>query len=116
MPAGIYDIVCEQGATFVRTLNWLDENETPINLTGFTARMDVRVTTQATTPLVTLTTENGGIVLGDQTGEITLTLSAEETDDLPAKKAVYDLELVSGSGVVTRLLQGSFTISPQVTR
>lgn len=116
MPAAIYDIVCEQGATFVRTLTWLDENETPINLQGFTARMHVRATAQATTTVVTLTTENGGIVLTPQTGEIMLTLSATQTDALPPRKAVYDLELVSDTGIVTRLLQGSFTVSPQVTR
>lgn len=116
MASGLYDMICEQGATFVRNLSWLDENELPINLFGFTARMQVRATTQAATPLVTLTTDNGGIVLTPATGGIRLYLSAQATDSLPARKAVYDLEMVGADGTVTRLVQGSFTIVPQVTR
>lgn len=29
---------------------------------------------------------------------------------------VYDLELVSGSGTVTRVLEGTFSLTPEVTR
>jgi len=116
MAAGSYDIICEQGATFVRTLVWLDENETPINLYGYTARMHVRPTVQSATILATLTTENGGIAITAATGTITLQMSATTTDALPARRAVYDLEVVSNGGVVTRLVEGTFTITPQVTR
>lgn len=116
MVAGVYDIICEQGASFVRTLVWADENETPINLTGYTARMQVRPTVQSNTVLASLTTELGGIVLTPATGEIKLELSAAQTNALPAGRAVYDLELISGLGFVTRLVEGSFTVKPQVTR
>jgi hypothetical protein len=58
MAAGQYDITCEQGATFARTLQWLDENEVAVDLTGYTARMHVRKTVKATTTLVELTTSN----------------------------------------------------------
>jgi hypothetical protein len=33
-----------------------------------------------------------------------------------AKTYVYDLELVSGAGVVTRLVMGTFTVRREVTR
>lgn len=116
MVAGVYDIVCEQGASFLRTLVWQDENETPINLTGYTARMQVRPTVQSNTVLVSLTTENGAITLGGATGEVRLELTATQTNALPAGRAVYDLELVSTYGFVTRLVEGSFTVKAQVTR
>jgi hypothetical protein len=29
---------------------------------------------------------------------------------------VYDLEITSGSSIVTRLLQGNITVNPEVTR
>jgi hypothetical protein len=45
-----------------------------------------------------------------------LTISATDTAALTAGRGVYDLELVSGSGIVTRLLQGVATISRNVTR
>lgn len=116
MPAGTYDIVCEQGATFQRTLVWQDETETPIDLTGYTARMHVRPSVKAADVVVQLTTENGRIVLYPSLGKIELQLTAAVTETLPARACVYDLELVAPSGIVTRLLQGQFSITPEVTR
>jgi hypothetical protein len=116
MAAARYDIVCEQGASFVRTLVWLDENEVPIQLNGYTARMHIRPTVTSSTLLAELTTENGGITLQPTTGGIGLTLTAAQTNALPARKAVYDLELESADGFVVRLVEGAFTINPQVTR
>lgn len=116
MPAGNYDIVCEQGATFQRELVWSDSSEQPINLTGYTARMQVRPSIKSSEVVIELTTANARIILYPLLGKIQLLLTAAQTAALPAKACVYDLELVSGSGHVTRLLQGSFTITPEVTR
>jgi hypothetical protein len=116
MAAGRYDIVCEQGATFIRELTWTDATEQPVNLTGYSARMHVRQTIKSATTVIELTTANGRVVLYPTTGKIVMTLTAEQTAALPTKPCVYDLELVSGSGVVTRLIEGSFTVKPEVTR
>jgi len=116
MAAGTYDLICEQGATFQRTLVWQDETETPINLTGYSARMQVRPSIKSTEVVIELTTANGRIVLYPALGKIELLLTAVQTAALTAKQCVYDLELVSASGHVTRLLQGAFTITPEVTR
>lgn len=115
MPAGGYDMVCEQGSTFVRKFTWTDENEVPVDLTGFTARMHIRTAVTAASPSLELTTTNGRIVLNPTLGTITLQITAADTAALVAKRYVYDLELVSGA-TVTRLLQGGFTVSPEVTR
>lgn len=88
----------------------------PVNLTSYTARMQIRETVETTTTLVELTTENGGITLGGAAGTITLLIAATATDDLDFETAVYDLELISGSGVVTRLLYGDVTLVSEVTR
>jgi tRNA threonylcarbamoyladenosine modification (KEOPS) complex Pcc1 subunit len=115
MPAGGYDMVCEQGATFSRVFTWADENEVPVDLTGYTARMHVRTAVGTATTTIELTTANSRITLGGAAGTITLQLTATDTAALAAKRYVYDLELVSGA-TVTRLLQGAFTVSPEVTR
>lgn len=116
MAAGTYHIICEQGATFTRELTWSDENDQPINLTGYTARMQVRQSVKSTAVVLELTTTNGRVVLYPASGKIVLSLTATETAALPAKSCVYDLELVSAGGVVTRLVEGSFTVRPEVTR
>jgi hypothetical protein len=77
----------------------------------------VRETYSSASAILTLTTENGGITLGGAAGTITLSATAIVTAALTAPfSGVYDLELVSGGGVVTRLLEGVATVSPEVTR
>lgn len=106
-----------RGATFSEQIEWKDENGVAIDLSGFTARMHMRDTLEATTPFLTLTTENGGIALGGAAGTVDLLASAAATSAISATSGVYDLELVAGDGVtVTRLLEGLVTISPEVTR
>ena len=72
---GIYNITCSQGATFSRVLTWADSAKKPYNITGYTARMHVRSSVDATSTLTTLTTENGRIALGGTAGTVTLTIS-----------------------------------------
>lgn len=104
-----------RGASFSEQIEWKDESGTPVNLTGFTARMHMRETLEATDPFLTLTTENGGITLGGVAGTIQLLANATQTTAITATSGVYDLELVSGANV-TRLLEGLVIISPEVTR
>jgi len=115
MAATTYDILIEQGATYSQVITYKD-NGVAVNLTGYTARMQVRATLESASTLVELTTANSRIALGGTAGTITLTISATDTAALTAGRGVYDLELVSGSGIVTRLLQGVATISRIVTR
>lgn len=110
-----------QGATFFESWAWStapDENSpyTPVDLTGCTARMQIRSKIEATTPLLTLTTENGGISLGGTAGTIELLIDADDTAALTWTSGVYDLEVVFPGGQVTRLTYGSVTVSPEVTR
>lgn len=115
MPAGTYNIVCDQGSTLSRVITWKNSSGTPINLTSYTARMQVRDGYSATSSLLSLTTENGGITLGGALGTITLVASATDTAALTPDQYVYDLEMITGS-TVTRLLQGTFIVTPEVTR
>lgn len=114
MSAGAYDITCEQGATFSRTLTVKDSNGDARDLSDYTARMQVRRTTSSSTTLVELTTENGRISLNSD-GEISLSLSATETAAL-TDEGVYDLEIEDSSGNVERVVEGSFNLDLEVTR
>jgi hypothetical protein len=107
----------------VRYSTKVDGVDTPINLTGFTARMQVRSSVKATTPLLSISTTTGEISIDGPTGTITINVPAATTKDLPptdlkglnANYPVYDFELVNGSEV-TRLFEGNFEIVPEVTR
>lgn len=89
---------------------------TPVDLTSFTARMQVRQTDQsADPPLINLVSPTD-IVIDNTAKTITITITATATAALTFASGVYDLELVSGSGVVTKLLKGSVTVEDEVTR
>lgn len=119
MPAATYDLLIEQGATYRRTFTWRqgEADGEPYDLTGCTARMQIRPKAGLGVALA-LTTENGGILLGEATGQIDVFMSADETDALGATllRGVYDLEIVYPSGDVTRVVQGKVRVSANVTR
>lgn len=88
----------------------------PVNLSGFTARMHIRSSLTATTTLLELTTENSRIALDNTAKTITLTISATDTALLTFTSAVYSLELVSGAGVISKVLFGTVSLIKEVTR
>lgn len=92
------------------------EYNSPVSLAGYTARMQIKAKAKDATPLVTLTTENGGILLDNTLKTITLNISASSTAGLDFTQAVYDLELVSGSGVVKRFAEGSISLKQEITK
>ena len=110
--AARYDITIEQGATFTFDLQVNDTD-----LTGFTVRMQGRTSHAATTTVFSLTNASGITVShqGNHSHIVPL-ISATATAAFTAPLAgVYDIEYESG-GVVTRILEGSFYITPEVTR
>ena len=125
MTAVIYDIEIEQGTTPIKEFIYKDSTGIPINLTGYTARMQIRPTVASASILLELTTENGKLILGGLSGQIQMVFSEADTSVLP-RGGVYDLELVQGSAdydpnavdapTVIRLLQGEVLLSKGVTR
>jgi hypothetical protein len=91
------------------------EYNQPIDLTGYTARMQIREKITSETVLETLTTENGKILIDTSQKTISLVLSAEMTAAYAWKSGVYSLEMVK-DGVVTGLIYGSVSVEREVTR
>lgn len=125
MIAGIYNITCEQGADFIRSivLKYPDADdptgETYLNfdLTNYTGRMQVRRVIDDASYLIELTTANTGILIepGSTDGEIQIVMTSIQTAALTSS-GIYDLEIISGSGTVSRVIQGTFTLNLEVTR
>lgn len=114
MPAGRHNFTIEQGATFARSLVWLDGNNDPHNLTGYSARMAIRphIDDDVT---VYLTSANGRITLGGSAGTIAITIPSASTAAI-VEDGVYDLEVVAPGGDVHRVLQGEIRLDREVTR
>lgn len=91
------------------------EYNQPVDLTGFTARMQIRAKLEDTTVIKELTSENGLIVIDNTTKTITLNISASDTAAFTFQTAVYSLELVNGA-VVTPFANGTVALIREVTR
>ena len=124
MSAATYNIKADQGSTWNPTWTHKDSAGALVDLTGYAARLQVRESYASETVLLDLTTENGGITLGGVAGTIAPLATATQMAALvvadapgtpPARRCVYDFELVLGA-VVKRKLQGTFTVSREVTR
>jgi hypothetical protein len=109
----IYNIKAYQGATYDLNMTWAIGG-TAVNLTGYSAAMQVRENPSATATILSLT-NGSGITLGGTAGTIAVAVSANTMGSATPGNYVYDLELNSG-GQVTRLLQGGFSISAEVTK
>lgn len=116
MAAGQHDILIEPGANFQLSLVYKDSAGALVNLTGYTARMQVRPTKDSDTVLMSATTANGTITMGGTAGTITVDVPAADTLGVEGLKGVYDLLITSPAGAVTRLLQGVAYINQDVTR
>lgn len=92
------------------------EYNTPVSLAGYTARMQIREKLTDSTPLLSLTTQNGGLILDNTAKTITIVISAEQSALLKFSQAVYDLEFTAADGEVTRFAEGSFLFKQEVTR
>ena len=104
-----------QGETWNLTLSWKDSGGVPVNLTGYSARMQARTTYDAAVPVLSLT-NGSGITLGGTAGTLAVSVDATTTAAIGAATYVWDVEVVSAGSVVTRLAGGNLTVTPEVTR
>ena len=115
MSAARYNLIIDQGTDFALEFI-VKESGTAKNLSGYNARAQLRPTKDHVgnpTKAFTCTIEDGSV-----TGKIKAALSSSDTSDVSAGRYFYDLELFTTGGtvIVTRLLEGTVTITQEVTR
>lgn len=103
-----------KGTTFTLAPVWKIDN-LPVDITGYTADMQVRYATD-TAIIVELSTANGRAVISGALGKVTLTLTASQTAALAANNYIYDLNLTAPDSTVTKILTGAFVVAESVTQ
>lgn len=109
--AAVSNLAIDQGTTFSVTITVTDDTGSARNLTNYTARSQMRKSYYTTAN--TAFTAN---LLNPSDGTITLDLSASQTSALKAGRYVYDVELVSNTATVERIVEGIVTIYPEATK
>ena len=113
---GNYNIIIYGGYSLNQIFTWSDQNGNIVNLAGFTATLEGRYNLTDSSPFLTLSTSNGGIVLGGSAGTITLLMSTAATAALTPGVGVYNLQITSPTGEVDPLMQGTITVQEMPTR
>lgn len=117
MAAGECNLYIDQGADVEIPITvYNPDGVTPVDLTGYTARMQAREKIDDDDPFLELTTANSRITIDGPAGLVTLIFPAATTAALTKYSGFYDLELVNGAGKVERLIYGTFVIRREVTR
>jgi hypothetical protein len=125
MAAGKYSFTVEQGSTFERQLTYQDSNGVPIDLTSYSARMQIRPSPGSPTLYLTLSSslrpDGTGLNMNGLTGvnpttsgTIGIVISAATSSLLTFDEAAYDLEIYSAS-YASRIIEGKVKLSKEVT-
>lgn len=104
------NIVIDQGTTFSTSISLTDENGDAIDLTGFTGRSQMRK------HYTSSNSQSFTVTLNSSEGTVGLTLTSSQTANLVPGRYVYDVEVVSAANVVSRIVEGIVTVTPEVTR
>jgi hypothetical protein len=115
--AVLYNVVIDQGADWFLDVTYDNPDGTPVNLTGYTAALQLRSLPTDSTAVLSLTT-GAGITITGATGLVSIHATATQTRAIDEGVYYYDLEISSNNNpaIVTRLIQGQAEVSAEVTR
>jgi len=131
MAAGKYSFIIEQGATTDFEIQYIDASGTPVDLTDYEGRMQIRSSAGGTV-YITLSSSLGpcgtglnfngspsseGYPLPKSSGSIGIYIASVSSSALDFNEAVYDLEIYSGSTCpyVIRVIEGNVKLSKEIT-
>lgn len=103
------NIIIDQGADYINTFDITHANNASANLETYTATAYIRKH-YASTSYYTFTANTNA------NGVLTISMTANNTANIPAGRYVYDCVVTSNTGTITRLIEGIVTVNPSVTR
>lgn len=110
--AAVANLSIDQGATFTSDITVKDINGSVFDLTGYTAVAKMAKGYSSTRTRTTITTT----FAEDRTsGILTISLTNTQTAALDPERYVYDVEITSSTGKVTRVIEGIITVRPEVS-
>ena len=113
MPAGYLELFLEKGASFNTTITLYDVNNDPYDLSGYTANSEIRKSYYSANSVATFTT---GFNNDPTDGNLSLSLSYQQTANIAPGRYVYDVYLTTSDDLVrTRVLEGIINVTPSAT-
>jgi len=107
----VSNLTVDQGSTFSASIDITDTEDNVLVLTGYTVAGQIRKTYDSSTAV-----SFSASVSNASTGEVTISLTPAQTNALVAGRYVYDVEITSAGGTVTRVIEGQLEVTPGVTQ
>jgi len=104
------NLIIDQGSDYTVTVSLTDASGNTMVLTDYTGRAQMRKSPTASSY------KEFTVSIDEDAGDVTLSMTSAYTADITAGRYMYDVEIVSSANVVTRVLQGIATVSPEITR
>ena len=106
------ELTVDQGATFETTLDLIADDGTSINVTNYLFSGQIRKSYYSSNPTANLVIT----VTNAANGNVKMSLNAATTANIKSGRYVYDVKMTDTANVVTRIVEGIITITPQVTQ
>jgi nucleoside-triphosphatase THEP1 len=113
--AAYVELYIDQGTTFNNVINITDDTtNTPVNVFGYTVTSQMRrsyYSANATANIICTVTDAPN-------GEITMTMSSSNTANIKAGRYLFDVKTIdeTETSIVSRILEGIITVTPQTTK
>lgn len=104
------NLVIDQGATFNADIDVTDADGAAFNLTDYTVAGQMRKNYTSSSAVTFVATHNS------TSGKIFLSLNSTDTSTIEPGRYLYDVEMTSPGGTVTRVVEGIVTVTPGMTR
>jgi hypothetical protein len=109
--ATISNLYVDAGSTYSNIITVSASNGQPLDLTGYTVASQMRKS-YASSTVYNFTSS----IYNASQGKVRLQLSNTQSEAIPAGRWLYDVEIRSPSGAVTRVVEGIVTVNPQITQ
>lgn len=101
----------DQGSDFVAEFTLENDDETPMNLGGFSVYSQFRKHYRSTTAY-----SFQASITDAANGKLSISLLGSSSSNIKPGRYLYDVEIVSSSGAKNRVVEGIITINPEITR
>lgn len=106
------ELQIDQGTTFETTMNISNDDGTFIDITDYEFDSQIRKSYYSSNPAATITTS----IHDAANGEVKLSLNAAQTANIKAGRYLYDVKMITPDDVITRVIEGIITVTPQITK
>ena len=112
MPTPYAELTVDQGTTFETSIDLVGDDGAAINIAGYVFQGQIRKSYYSSNVTANLTITT----LSNTSGNVLVTIDAATTANIKPGRYLYDVKMTDTENIVTRIVEGVLTVTPQVSR